>query len=350
MMALCSLSTCDRDNADFIKNAKLVMAIDMVRHGDRGPNNWIPSVMKGIWKKEEVKQLTNKGAQESKEVGYKFNRYYIDNLKFLSPIASPKEVYVRSTDFQRTKDTAKAILEGMFSDSASNIRIDFKEYKNDSCNGFSKNKEAEEKINKCLINNMPQSFKKELISGVTFINKQYQTSYPYPYGLSKFGDFLYVSKIHNKPLPHDMTRAEADKLIGLTKKRFLYVWAVPARNCYHSLDLIKEIESFFESKINNTTNFKYVLLTMHDMNIVPLLLFLNYPITQKPRYNADVRFELLKANGKFYVRTTFDQEVVRVCKRGVCGFDEFKNVIQESIQTKCNDFNINYEYLKGFLS
>jgi hypothetical protein len=196
---------------------------------------------------------------------------------------------------------------------------------------------------------MPKNFKKELTSEVTFINKQYETNYPHPYGVSKFGDFLYVNKIHDKPLPEGMTDARAEKIVNLTKKRYSYVWSVPARNCYHSLDLIKEVEKSFENKTHNasgSTNLKYMLLTMHDMNLSPLLLFLNYPIAHKPSYNANLRFELLKSDNNFYVRTTFDQKIVRVCKRDLCSFDEFKNVIQKSIKSQCSNFKINHEYLK----
>ena len=161
---------------------------------------------------------------------------------------------------------------------------------------------------------------------------------------------MFVGKIHNKALPYNMTNEKANRIISLSQKIPFYVWSLPSLSCYQSRDFIEEIRDFFENKINSNSNLKYVLVTLHDNNISQLLQFLNHPVVRLPKYNANVRFELLKANGKFYVRTTFDQEVVRVCKRTVCSFDEFKNVIQESIRTKCNDFNINYEYLKGFLS
>ena len=86
---------------------------------------------------------------------------------------------------------------------------------------------------------------------------------------------------------------------------------------------------------------------MHDTNLVPLLSFLNYPITYIPKYNANVRFELLKSEGEFYVRIKFDQETIKVCKKNLCTFDEFENVIQQNIRTQCNDFKINYNYLEN---
>jgi hypothetical protein len=85
---------------------------------------------------------------------------------------------------------------------------------------------------------------------------------------------------------------------------------------------------------------------MHDTNIAPLLLFLNYPITTRPKYNADLRFELLEKEKTFYVRTSFNEETFNICQKELCTFNEFKEKIHEFINDKCNDFSINYDYLK----
>jgi acid phosphatase len=196
---------------------------------------------------------------------------------------------------------------------------------------------------------MPKNFREELTSSVSFINKEYHTNYSYPYGVSKFGDYLLVSKIHNKPLPRGMTNTQAEKIINMTTKRYLYVWAVPARSCIHSLDLMSEVEELFENKIHYTSgakDLKYVLLTMHDTNITPLLLFLNYPLTSRPKYNAYVRFELFKNNENFYVRTKFNEDIVKICGQELCTYDEFRQTIHQFTNSKCNDFDINLDYLK----
>ena len=129
LVIVCALNGCDQQST---KHEELVMSIDMVRHGDRGPLAWYPKIV-DAWTKEEIGQLTKKGEKESKELGKEFKNYYINNLKFLPATASQEIIYVRSTSFQRTKATAKSILEGMFEDSSENLHIDIKEKKDDPC-------------------------------------------------------------------------------------------------------------------------------------------------------------------------------------------------------------------------
>jgi len=348
LMVLCSLNSCDKQVQQSKKlKMKLVMAIDMVRHGDRAPLIWSPNLMKGIWTEKEMGQLTKKGAIESEEVGKNFKQYYVDNLQFLSSTASPESVYVRSTNYPRTKDTAKAILKGMFGDSSKNLTVEAKEKKDDPVFApFYKYKSFHEKIDKTLLKNSPKSFAEKLKSGASYINKRHGTSYLNLYDLVEMSNIIDVGRIHKKPLPQNVTKSEADELTSLSDQTYLYIPSIPARNCFNARDSMEEVAGFLENKSNNKIKYKYILLTLHDINITAALKFLGHNITKRPKYNANIRFELLKLGDESFIRTKFDQKTIKVCQQELCSFDEFKQLIANNIVNQCSDFNVNQDYLK----
>ncbi|GJJ72955.1 hypothetical protein EMPS_05313 [Entomortierella parvispora] len=62
----------------------------------------------------EVGQLTNKGSQQTKEVGQTLRAIYVDELKFLSSTLDPDDLYVRNTYVWRTKESAERFLDGFY--------------------------------------------------------------------------------------------------------------------------------------------------------------------------------------------------------------------------------------------
>lgn len=61
-------------------------------------------------------QLTNLGMEQSYQLGQSFKRHYVDKQHFLSPIFSPDEIYVRSTNINRCIETARCIMAGIYGD------------------------------------------------------------------------------------------------------------------------------------------------------------------------------------------------------------------------------------------
>ncbi|XP_003801494.1 testicular acid phosphatase [Otolemur garnettii] len=97
----------------------LVFVALVFRHGDRAPLASYPTdphkeAASTLWPRG-LGQLTREGVQQQLELGRFLRSRYED---FLSPQYRREEVYIRSTDFDRTLESAQANLAGLFPEAA----------------------------------------------------------------------------------------------------------------------------------------------------------------------------------------------------------------------------------------
>uniref|UniRef100_A0A670YVA4 acid phosphatase n=1 Tax=Pseudonaja textilis TaxID=8673 RepID=A0A670YVA4_PSETE len=102
---------------NYIQNIVAVLPPNLLyRHGDRSPLSSFPqnSVKEDAWP-WGYGQLTKTGIQQA----YNLGQWLKDRYKnFLSPSYKPKEIYVQSTDYDRTIMSAEVVLAGLFPPSA----------------------------------------------------------------------------------------------------------------------------------------------------------------------------------------------------------------------------------------
>ncbi|CAJ0605938.1 unnamed protein product [Cylicocyclus nassatus] len=97
---------------------ELLLVHALWRHGDRSPTKTFPKdpIQEDDWKfgGGGFGQLSPIGMRQHYNLGRQIRRRYIDRLGFLSKKYSSKEIYVRSTDFNRTIISALSNLMGMY--------------------------------------------------------------------------------------------------------------------------------------------------------------------------------------------------------------------------------------------
>ncbi|XP_004866844.1 testicular acid phosphatase isoform X2 [Heterocephalus glaber] len=98
-----------------LPDGPLLFVALVFRHGDRAPLASYPTdphkdAAPTLWPRG-LGQLTEEGVQQQLELGRFLRRRY---KAYLSPEYRREEVYIRSTDFDRTLESAQAILAGLF--------------------------------------------------------------------------------------------------------------------------------------------------------------------------------------------------------------------------------------------
>jgi len=327
-------------NANACAKDTLVFALDLVRHGDRIPLANIP-YEEHKWPEEQLGELTPKGMQQEYKLGLSLRHRYQHFLpeKYVSQV-----MYVKSTDFNRTLDSAQAILLGMYPLGSGPKLVDGSSalpsgYQPIPIHTVSQ--DQDKLLLGCNQNQFDALAKKYVFNTKKWKEKSFQYQDKIKYWskitgldlsdlstpkLRSFADNLYIRKLHNIPMPQGITKDDEQQIFDLLHWIFTTVYNDDQVAHYASDELLKDVKQRLLAVVKGESKVKYVLYVGHETTLMPFLSALGDKLTKIPHYSSDVNLQLVQSDdNKYYVRLYLNEELVSLPKCGTssCPLDKF---------------------------
>ncbi|XP_034985824.2 prostatic acid phosphatase-like [Zootoca vivipara] len=350
-----------------ITGRELKYVVLVYRHGDRNPVSTFPTneVKEHVWP-QGYGQLTTRGMRQQYQLGKFIKERYKD---FLSDEYKRNEIYVRSTDYDRTIMSAQANLAGLFPPKKNQIwnkeiawqpipvhTVPLSEERllyypvRAACPKFGKllketlgSKTVQEKLKShmSLLGQMAANLGYEVTDLLDFNSHKLWNAY----------DALLVQKKHNQPVPRWATDEVMDNLKNLLAFSINAMFGIHKREMKSQLQgglLVKDILDKMTEATQATDGRKMLMYSAHDMTLVALQVALNVFKEQLPPYAACLFFELHKEDsGEFTIEMYYRVRkydpphalVLPGCE-AACPLQKFKELVSPVIpkdwQAECN--------------
>ncbi|KAJ1861262.1 hypothetical protein LPJ57_006548 [Coemansia sp. RSA 486] len=321
-----------------------------------------------LWKGTcNVGQLTDTGKSQHETLGSQLRSIYVDKLGFLPYwLNNTNQVYVRTTDFWRTKNSAESLLGGLWPYRGITAEmavpmytypaeIETMDANNDACPA------TESTWIKIISDSNYQKFfqgQSALMSKLAGILNVSGSTWTMVW--DGYADTLFTRKCHNKGFPCNSAGtvcANADDE-NQVKRNANFDWAYkyrdhPLAKTYTRLHIGSFIGTLRDQLQNvvagKTGSVKLALYSGHDTTIGPILGSLKAGNRQMlwPPYASNLIFELWKKkDGSRVVRVLFNGEVLQLqqgnqwCDLSACPLDTFTSYlgdyIPSDIAAECN--------------
>ena len=312
-----------------LQKDQLIFAIDLIRHGDRTPIASIPK--DPYYWPEGLGELTPLGMRQEYELGKKCRRQYVDMQKLLPGTYRAGTLSVRSTDFNRTLDSASCFLMGLyppgtgpkmgesfFSANAlphrfQPIPIHTAPKDNDPLllpkvkviideNVFSTSewKNERKKLE-------PHFFSWSEVTGIDLWKRR---------KLALLADTLYIYRLKHLSMPKKMSLEEVNSIINTERKTFTLIYKNPEVGKVGGGPLLRDIASHLKeaARAYNASSqnrerpiLKYLLFSAHDTNILELMSAMHVPLDTPPPYASDLSFLLYsRIDHSCYIRLLYN--------------------------------------------
>ncbi|XP_026888373.2 lysophosphatidic acid phosphatase type 6 isoform X1 [Electrophorus electricus] len=296
-------------------------------------------------------QLTTVGMQQLYDLGLRLRRRYIQDVEFLSPSFSLKEVYIRSTNIVRTIESAKCLVAGLFQQQQTDTVLIYTE-------------EAAREIlypnyHGCKLLKMLNGYRWAESATLPNIASDLQTIQA-ELGISPcqrldfilIRDDMVARETHGMPYPSVLQnwkpvveQRAVDMIYHIYEPSNRQTLQLCVGPVFHTLLTNMETKvNGIASDINRAR--KLFLYSVHDTTLMPCLIALGVFDMRWPPYAADITLELYwhRQIKQHYVKVSYigqDQKIPG-CSDVYCPLEEFKQVLamyalpKESYHDLCN--------------
>lgn len=304
---------------------ELIFSIDLIRHGDRNPCSDLPK-FPYEWK-EGLENLTAEGTLQLLKLGQQLKKEYQEDYHLLPSSFNKELVYVRSTDFNRTKESAKALLNGLYPEAP--IPIETVKINDDD---LLITKPSWNPFSLFTLYWYKRNISKE-------VEQTYSASFPYLESLTGLAiknmedldtliDNLSIRMIKNIPLPKGLDKNQAINLTHAIDKYTLQLFQRDELTSPMGRTFLDNVGSLFKNSKTGKSKLKYALFAGHDSTIMAVMNELRMPLQERPPYASRLNFSLLKNGSEYHVRVNYNGKDIIMGKCGgpICPLDQFLTI------------------------
>lgn len=294
-----------------------------------------------------------------RSVGETISKRYKEDNGLLSSEWRPEEVHVRSTNSERTIETALEIVTGMFPDRVGKapVRVELHSmssetmYPHSSCQFIGDSYKSWRKSE-------PRSDIKDQVAKI-FDKSEFESEAMYSYftrrSLPAMCNTVATLVGHGFPLPQGIKPEHLDKVCDLSGLEYHRVYGADSRLTRLGIgSFLGEIFDVLSDKVEYETSkssekllgvaetrekapAKFVLMSGHDNTIAPLVMCLNLREGVHPPMGSGLAFELYEKPSKmavedseFFVQTVYNGSPIAMSacdNKMLCPFDKFARIV-----------------------
>ncbi|MBF0364644.1 MAG: histidine-type phosphatase [Oligoflexia bacterium] len=287
---------------------KLLVSIDLIRHGERTPIIEIPN-SPYLWK-EGLGQLTERGQQQAELLGQELAQEYWSSMDMQimnkDRGEAIKSMRFSSSNRERTIATAKAFIKGIFPAGDTDkivIKIEDDELliTRPSRNPISIFKLYwwKRKVWKALLREQEAELLHwRTISGLALENFE---------DLGLFADNLFVRRLHQIPFPQGLSEETANTIIALSDWEMVELFKRAEVSEPMGKRFLEQVDTIFKER-----KLKHIFYFAHDSSIMAVMTTLGVPLNKAPDYLSRLNFSLFALeDGRQVVRIKFNQKFIK---------------------------------------